>query len=546
MANSVRPPCDEGVMHATPAPSPTRAAAHNVGPWILAATILGSSMAFIDGTVVNVALPVLQRDLQATVADVQWVVEAYSLFLAALILVGGSLGDHYGRRRIFAIGVALFALASVGCGFSADTTQLILARAIQGIGGALLVPGSLAIISASFDAKQRGKAIGTWSGFTAITAALGPVLGGWLIQNASWRWVFFINVPLAIAVLVLLFWRVPESRDVDSPRKLDWWGASLVTLGLGGVVYGLIEASTLGLGHPLVLGALAVGVIALIAFFLLESRIAAPMLPLNLFRSRNFRGANILTLLLYAALGGALFFVPFNLIQVQHYSPTAAGAALLPLILIMFLLSRWAGGLVNRYGARLPLVVGPIIAALGYALFALPDIGGSYWTTYFPAVVVLGVGMVISVAPLTTTVMGAVEQHFAGIASGINNAVSRTAGLLAIAVQGIVVASIFASSLDQRLASSPFSTEVRHAIAAQHSKLLGITIPTGVSSGMHAQLVQAINESFVYGFRIAMLIAAALSLAAALSAWLSIEGRQKEPLAERVKSADLPANDPVR
>lgn len=526
MAPIIKPPCDEGVIQATAAPPPKSATERNIGPWVLAATILGSSMAFIDGTVVNVALPVLQQDLKANVADVQWIVESYSLFLAALILVGGSLGDHYGRRRIFAIGVALFALASVWCGFSPNTTQLIIARAVQGIGGALLVPGSLAIISASFDAKQRGQAIGTWSGFTSITAALGPVLGGWLVQYASWRWVFFLNVPLAIAVLVLLFWRVPESRDEGAPRKLDWWGAFLATLGLGGIVYGLIEASTLGLGNPLVLGALAIGVIALVAFLFLEAHIASPMLPLDLFRSRTFLGANLLTLLLYAALGGALFFVPFNLIQVQGYSPTASGAALLPLILIIFLLSRWAGGLVNRYGAKLPLIVGPIIAACGFALFAVPGIGGSYWITYFPAAIVLGVGMAISVSPLTTTVMGAVEQHLAGVASGINNAVSRTAGLLAIAVLGIVVVSAFTSNLGSRLASLPLS--VRQAIEAEQSKLVRITIPHGVSSQVQAEIMRAIDESFVYSFRIVMLIAAGLALASALSSWLLIEGKKKD------------------
>jgi EmrB/QacA subfamily drug resistance transporter len=485
-------------------------------------------MAFIDGTVVNVALPVLQRDLQATVADVQWIVEAYSLFLAALILVGGSLGDHYGRRRIFAMGVVIFAVASVWCGLSPNTTSLIIARAAQGIGGALLVPGSLAIISASFDAKQRGKAIGTWSGFTAITAAVGPVLGGWLVQYASWRWVFFINIPLGVAVLVLLFWHVPESRDEEAPRSLDWWGALLATLALGSIVYGFIESNNLGLGHPVVLGSLALGVVVLIAFLLVQARSKSPMLPLTLFRSRTFSGANMLTLFLYAALGGALFFVPFNLIQVQGYSPTAAGAALLPLILILFLLSRWSGGLVSRYGAKLPLVVGPIIAAIGFALFAVPDIGGSYWTTFFPAAVVLGIGMAISVAPLTTAVMGAVDSSHAGIASGVNNAVSRTAGLLAIAVMGIFVSYTFTSSLDSRLAMLNIPASIREVIAAQHSKLASINIPAGISSATHAALVQAINESFIAGFRVVMLIAAGLALASALSSLLLIEGKNRK------------------
>src|SRR5438270_516330 len=384
MANILKPPCDSGIIHSGPAPSPVTSSStkRNSGAWILAATILGSSMAFIDGTVVNVALPVLQRDLQATVSDVQWIVEAYSLFLAALILVGGSLGDHYGRRRIFAMGVVIFAVASVWCGLSPNTTSLIIARAVQGIGGALLVPGSLAIISASFDAKQRGKAIGTWSGFTAITAAVGPVLGGWLVQYASWRWVFFINIPLAAAVLVLLFWHVPESRDEEAPRRLDWWGALLATVALGSIVYGFIESNNLGLGYPVVLGSLALGVVVLIAFLFLEARSKSPMLPLTLFRSRTFSGANLLTLLLYAALGGALFFVPFNLIQVQGYPPTAAGASLLPMIAIMFALSRWAGGLVQQVGPRRPLIIGPAIAGVGFALFARPAVGGGRGAGY--------------------------------------------------------------------------------------------------------------------------------------------------------------------
>ena len=340
MSYILKPPCDEAVIQAAPedGSKELNTLRNRTGLWVLVATILGSSMAFIDGTVVNVALPVLQMELHATATDVQWVVEAYSLFLAALILVGGSLGDHFGRRRVFSIGIVLFTLASVLCGLAPNVNFLIFARAFQGVGGALLVPGSLAIISASFDSKQRGRAIGTWSGFTAITSAIGPVMGGLLVQYASWRWVFFINVPLAVIVLIVLFWRVPESRNeaLGEHARLDWWGAFLATLGLGGIVFGLIESNNLGLGSGLVLLSLAIGIAALIGFLLVEARSQSPMLPLTLFRSRTFSGANVLTFLLYAALGASLFFLPFNLIRVQGYTPTEAGAANLPLILLMF------------------------------------------------------------------------------------------------------------------------------------------------------------------------------------------------------------------
>ena len=527
-------PCDEGLIavgaSAAPgAPSAGAIGAPTPGAWVLAATILGSSMAFIDGTVVNVALPTLQTELGATAAGVQWVVQAYALFLAALILVGGSLGDRFGRRRVFMLGVTLFTVASIGCGLATDISQLIAARAVQGIGGAMLVPGSLAIISASFpDGAARGRAIGTWSGATSITSAIGPVLGGWLVDNASWRWVFFLNVPLAALVLVLCRWRVPESRDPDAPhgvRGLDWWGTALATVGLGALVGGLTFVPERGWGDVLVLTGIAGGLVALTAFVVVEARGEAPMMPLDLFRSRTFSGANLLTLLLYAALGGALYFVPFTLIQVHGYGATGAGAALLPMILIMFGLSRWAGGLIGRFGAKTPLVVGPTIAAAGFALFARPGIGGSYWATFFPAIVVLGVGMAITVAPLTTAVMGAVEERHAGLASGINNAVSRTAGLLTIAIFGVVIAAVFGQGLDDRLADRELPVDARTALDAQRDRLAAAEVPADVEPATATAVARDIDESFVGGFRVVMLLSAALALGSALIASLLIEGR---------------------
>lgn len=529
MASIFTQPCDEGFVRLRPAQSPC---ARKAEPWILAATILGSSMAFIDGTVVNVALPALQTNLNATVVDVQWVVESYALFLAALLLVGGSMGDRFGRRRIFCLGAALFALASIWCGVAPGVGQLIVARAVQGVGGALLVPGSLAIISSSFDEARRGQAIGTWSGFTAITAAIGPVIGGWLIEHVSWRAVFFINVPLALIVLFISYWQVPESRVDDGKKRLDWVGAALATTGLGAVVYGLIESSRLGFAHPVVLGALAGGTVSLALFLTLEARSHDPMLPLKLFRSRDFSGANLLTLSLYAALSGALFFFPLNLIQVQGYSATAAGASLLPFILIMFLLSRWSGGLVKRYGAKKPLVAGPVVAALGYALFVLSGVGGSYWKTFFPAIVVLGLGMATSVAPLTTTVMNAVPVSLAGAASGVNNAVSRAAGLLGIAVLSIMMLHGFSGELDRRLAEMPITPDLRHSVDGQRDRLAAIELPSTLDAETREKLRQAIGESFVFGFRVVMIVAAGLALASALSAYMMIEGKPARSAAE--------------
>jgi EmrB/QacA subfamily drug resistance transporter len=510
----LREPCDENIILSRPETAPC---SKSRGRWVLAATILASSMAFIDGTVVNVALPALQTNLNATAVDVQWVIEAYSLLLSALLLVGGSLGDHYGRRRVFLIGIALFAFASAACGLAVNIHQLIAARAVQGFGAALLVPGSLAIISSSFSEDQRGRAIGTWSGFSAITTAIGPVIGGWLIEHVSWRAVFFINIPLAVLVIIISVWRVPESSDPES-AGLDWLGAALAALGLGALVYGLIESSRLGFNDRSVLAALAAAVVLLALFVIAETQVPNPMLPLALFRSRVFTGTNLLTFLLYAALGGTLFFLPLNLIQVQHYSATAAGAALLPFILIISLLSRWSGGLVASYGPKLPLLIGSLTAASGYLLFMLPTVGGNYWINFFPPVVVLGLGMAISVAPLTTTVMGSVAENHAGIASGVNNAVARTAGLIAIAVLGIVMLHVFNHALDERVAQSNLPTSVTRSLQMQRTKLAAISLQEDLDVSIQHTIKSAIDESFVHGFRLIMSIGAILAVASATTA----------------------------
>jgi EmrB/QacA subfamily drug resistance transporter len=485
--------------------------------WVLAATILGSSLAFIDGTVVNVALPALQSSFHATVVDVQWVVEAYGLFLGALILVGGSLGDVFGRRKVFVAGVAIFAAASGACGAAPTVQWLVIARSVQGVGAALLVPGSLAIISSAFDEKGRGQAIGTWSGFTAMTTAVGPVLGGWLVQHASWRWVFFINLPLAAMVIAISLWQVPESRGTG--RRVDWLGAVLGTTGLAGLIIGLIESVNWGWQSFLVWGSLAVGVACLAIFMFAESRVDSPMLPLELFKSRSFSGANLLTLFLYSALGIFFFLFPMNLIQVQGYSSTRAGAAMLPLILLMFSLSRWSGGLVARYGARGPLIIGPLIAGIGFALFAVPGIGGNYWTAFFPAIMVLGFGMAVTVAPLTTSVMNAVQEDRVGSASGINNAVARVAGVLAIAVFGIVMVKAFGDELNRELEHVALPAGVAHAITAEGKKLAGLPIPPELDANTGAAVKRAVGDAFIFGYRIVMWLCAVLGFMSAAVAW---------------------------
>jgi EmrB/QacA subfamily drug resistance transporter len=480
-------------------------------------------MAFIDTTVVNVAIPSIQTELKASAIDVLWVVESYGLFLSALILVGGSLGDLFGRRRIFAVGVAIFAAASIASGLAVDVRQLIIARAVQGIGAALLVPASLALISASFDERERGRAIGTWSGLTSITMAIGPVLGGWLIEHASWRWAFFINVPIAAAVLVIALWRVPESRGANATHKLDYWGAALATLGLGGLVYAFIMSAAKGWKNPLIESAVVVGVLCLAALPVVERKSKEPMIPLGLFRSRTFVAANLVTFFLYAALGVFFFVFPLNLIQIQGYSATAAGAATLPMILLVFILSRWSGGLVSRVGPRLPLVVGPFLCAVGFALCSRPSVAANYWTTFLPAILTLGLGLAVTVAPLTTTVMNSVPSDHAGAASGINNAVARVSGLLAVAILGAVMVSAFGHRLHQEIREVSIPSNVVASLEANQTRLAAIPIPENLDPDSKASVKRLIQDSFIFGFRIVTLLCAGLAVLSAAIAWAFIQ-----------------------
>jgi EmrB/QacA subfamily drug resistance transporter len=481
-------------------------------------------MAYIDSSAVNVALPSIARDLRVTAPDLQWVVEGYLLFLAALILLGGSLGDVYGRRRVFVIGIGLFALASLASAGAQTIWQLDLARCFQGVGGALATPGSLALISANFRGAEKGRAIGTWSAFGSITTAIGPLLGGWLAQYASWRYVFLINVPLAAAVIWISLVRVPESSDGDE-HSIDLGGAAFATVSLALLTFGLIDIER-GTTPAVVGRYIMLGVLFLIGFVAWERRASVPLMPISLFRSRAFNGANIYTFLLYAVLGGGIYFVTIDLQAVHAYTPIAAGAAMLPFITIIFVLSRWSGGLSGSIGPKIPLIAGAIIVGLAFVGFARIGVDGSYATTFLPAAVVLGFGGVLFVAPLTTTVMSAADIERAGIASGINNAVARCAGLFAIAVFGIVSVNAFYTTFDRSLLELPLAAQTRATLEREHAQLATGVAPVKVDSRDRARVARTIARAYTRGFKSVMLICAVLCWIAAVVALLTIPGKR--------------------
>jgi EmrB/QacA subfamily drug resistance transporter len=452
---------------------------------VLLATVLGSGIAFLDATVVNVALPTIGEELDTGISGLQWVVNAYTLTLSGFLLLGGSLGDHYGRRRVFVVGVVWFAVASLLCGVAPNTEALIAARALQGVGGALLTPGSLAIIEASFRPEDRGPAIGAWSGLGGVTAAIGPFLGGWLVQAASWRLIFLINLPLAAVVVWVAQRHVPESRDPSAAPGIDYVGAALAAAGLAGVVYALTDGPALGWTSAPILLAGVAGVAALVAFVVWERRSRHPMLPLDVFASRQFTAANLVTFVVYGALGGALFLLPIQLQRVVGFSPLAAGLALAPVTLVLLLLSSRAGRLSARIGPRLPMTLGPLLVAAGFVLYTRIGPGSDYLTDILPGMLVFAFGLTLTVAPLTSTVLAAAPAEHIGVASAVNNDVARTAGLIAVAV---------------------------------------LPVAAGIS-GADALEPARFND----GFRMAALIAAALCVAGGLISWFGIRNPTPEP-----------------
>lgn len=498
--------------------------------WTLLSTIMASSLVFIDSTALNVALPALQEDLGITGTELLWVINGYALFLSALLLVGGSLGDLYGRNKIFLIGLGIFSVSSLACGISQSSIQLILARGVQGIGGALLTPGSLSILSSQFPTESRGKAIGIWSTFSALTGVAGPVIGGWLSGMGLWRVIFFINVPLSILVFVSMIMKVPESKN-DNAKALDVWGAILVTLGLAGLTYGFIESPKYGFDNPMILAALIIGILALVLFIWVQRNSSHPMMPLKLFSSSNFSGSNLLTLSIYGALGGSMFFLPLNLIQIQGYSELNTGLAMLPIIICISAISPFMGNFVDRNGVRIPLIIGPIITGTGFFIFSTIGITlgfEEYWQTFFIAFTLLGIGMGITVAPLTTAVMGAVSQGDTGIASGVNNTVARTAGVLAIALMGAMVLFSFKSTIIKSVESLSISSTLKDEIIAGSANLAAMEIPEELSMENKTIIVKVIKRAFVDAFNEAAYVASALSWLGAFVAFMFIRNKNEK------------------
>lgn len=495
--------------------------------WLLVATILPSAVAFLLGTLLSIAQPAIQTEFNAPTSQVLWVINAYQLFLSALILLGGSLGDHFGRNRIFLIGISGFTFASLLCGFAPTIEWLIIFRALQGVGGALMVPGSLAILSAVVAPERRGVTIGLWATFTTLATMVAIPIGGFIVRIGLWRGAFLMTIPFCLIGLYALVRYVPESRDEDAQNaKLDYWGALLITIALAGVTYGISEINTLDtFGLFITLGG---GILAFILFLGVELGNRHALVPFYLFKNRTFSGTNILTLFLYGALGAAFTFLPLNLIQIQGYPEDIAGIATLPVSIGIALLGRWSGKLVDRFGARPLLTIGPILTGIGFGLLGLVGLTSGtsdYWTTFFPGILFVSIGMGLVVAPLTTAVMGSVPVSASGTASGINNAVSRVAGVLAVAIFGTMMINLFTTSLNQRAQLLPMDDESRIFLMNEAPKLAETQIPPNLADDLNMAVDNAISLSFIEAYRVVMLIMAGMAIVGGIFAFLVIDRR---------------------
>ncbi len=496
------------------------------GKWIMAAAILASAMGFIDGTALNVVLPALQESLHATGTDLFWLLNAYLLMIAALTLIGGSLGDKLGRKKIFMLGIFIFMLGSVACGFSPTINLLIIFRVIQGLGGSLMIPGSLSLISSSINARERGKAIGTWSAVTTIVTIGGPIMGGAFADAGLWRFIFFINVPIGTAALIILWRKVKESRDEDGDRSIDFPGAISVALGLALVTFGCLRIPETGLQTPEVIITLTAGIFCLIAFLFIEKKSTHPMMPLNLFANKTFTGANLLTLFLYAGLGAGMLFLSLNMVQAQGYSQLQSGLTFLPFTLLMILIARYAGSLADKYGPRLLLITGPAVAGIGFiALSLVGETKGAsdYWLTFFPGIMVFGLGISLTVAPLTTTVMGSVPDHLSGIASGTNNATTRIANVFANAAFGALAVLFFSGALQKQLDKISLTPKEKGLVAAQVVNLGNAKPPASVTN--KEAIEKAYQSAFIHVYQNIMRISAGLAFAGAFMAVLFIKNK---------------------
>ena len=511
------PPCEMAAAQVAPE---TPGCASHAKKWVLGAAVLASSVVFLEATVINVALPAIQQTFAAPVTTMQWIANTYTLALASLTLVGGALGDRRGRRRVLIAGLCLFTVATLATGLAPNGIALIAGRMLQGTGAALVAPNSLAMLSAAFPRNERGRALGVWSAAAALTGGAAPLFGGWLVDAVSWRAVFLLGVPPALIALALVATRVPESRAPGVSTPLDLAGAGLAALAFATLTAGLIAAA--GRGGSAAIALLLSGVSLLLAFLWVESHRAAPMMPPALFRSRAFSAANLVTLLVYFATSAAFFLLPFALVQGYGYSAALTGAVFLPFAAAMGLLSRWSGGLVERWGARRPLVLGPALTGLGLLLFAQPLGDGGYWTTFFPPMALIGIGMAITAPPLTAVVMGAVDVGQAGVASGVNNTVARVAALLAVAVAGAVALEVFGGAVRTRVDALDVAPAVRAAVIGAQRDLGDARVPDAAGDAAPA-LAGALRAALVDAFRAVALLAAGLAAAGALCAAIGIE-----------------------